>query len=40
VGLLYLLAAPVTSLILLGMRAGLVMLALSAISVTLLCMTG
>jgi diguanylate cyclase (GGDEF)-like protein/PAS domain S-box-containing protein len=39
-GLLYLLAAPVMSVILQGMRAGLVMLALSAASMMLLGLTG
>jgi hypothetical protein len=38
--LLYLLAARVMSVILLGMRAGLVVLALSAISMMLLGLTG
>ena len=39
-GLLYLLAAPVMSVILVGMRAGLIMLALSAVSMMLLGLTG
>jgi hypothetical protein len=39
-GSLYPLAAPVMSLILLGMRGGVVTVALSAISMTLLCVTG
>jgi diguanylate cyclase (GGDEF)-like protein/PAS domain S-box-containing protein len=39
-GLLYLLAAPLMSVVLLGMRAGLVMLALCAISMMVLGLTG